>query len=983
MLWLTSIQKNSNEDTLVHLKDVVFRQPIIVADATNELTSLRVHINDMGAIEIFSFETLPSNNSINKIVYSSASVDISRLNTLFWVDLKHEYETAKLKCVHVVSETAIRHMYSEQSKNALVFGKSFQLLKSASCSADGKDIISTIEASQISSLQTGFLISPPMIDAMFQSQKMPALAIGSIQSNDTPLIPFSVDHVWFNVPILKDVTKNLYKSGDAWYSHCKILSDTETGGVVSNCTLFDSTGQAVLRIDGLRRRRVKSQQLQRSISKRLSQSNLLVSFQNTKLVSSYFIIQSYKDILSTISTKDVFNSCLYVEDNISNCFVAGEGNTKSTARINTPCFDIKLKSSCNNLISTHGMFMAENTIVECFTLSSLTTKQSKYDIAIVSVNNQTNENMSNPIQIECAVVSAWLQLLEHLLPLVSRIFFVIESNDPFLTDCNPMSMSFVSLIRTAKLEYTGVVMTIIEVVTEVGLSSQERDSLKFDAIAREIRISQQRNTELEVSYREKNTKRYVRRYKPLQPSFEKGPWELNLSSRGSLDNLILQKQLVTDDLRPNEVKVEVVAVSLNFKDVLNVLGLYPGVLDAPGIEMSGIITKIGSEVTQLNVGDEVFGTANFGCLRQIITCMEVNVVKKPANLSIVEVSTIPIVFGTVINALRDIAKLTRGEVLLLHAAAGGVGLTAIQYAKHVGARVFATASSGKHEFLRNLGVEMISTSRDPDTFLKEAKQLLGPTGTVNVVLNCLSGKYIEYSLDLLSTNGRFVEIGKRGVWSEENVKNRRPDVLYNLLALDNKRSEDPIWFNSFLRDIVKEFELGIWKPVNVNVFDFCSEYIDAFQLLMKGRSIGKVVLYHGFRLFDKTNLIPSTVLSTSNSNSAMTVRNGVYIITGGLGGLGLLTAQILIRMGVTRLILVSRTGKVNRQGQGLEVQLAEIQKQPGIILRLEACDVCNESALKLFLEKIRLEGEYIGMFQSIFKQFVIYSYDNSICVCFS
>jgi NADPH:quinone reductase-like Zn-dependent oxidoreductase len=227
--------------------------------------------------------------------------------------------------------------------------------------------------------------------------------------------------------------------------------------------------------------------------------------------------------------------------------------------------------------------------------------------------------------------------------------------------------------------------------------------------------------------------------------------KLHLTQRGLLENLIVCPQSLRDEPLFDEVEVEVCSASLNFRDVLNVLGMYPGDPGNPGGEFAGIVARVGAGVTDVSVGDQVIGFGN-GCLQKYITATRLLIYPKPVSVDMIIASTIPIVTCTVEYCLNDLALLKAGETILIHAAAGGVGLVALQYARNIGARVIATASVGKKQYLHDLGVEHVFSSRDADEFMTELQGSLGKNFTVDVVLNSLSDKYISNSIGLLSPN---------------------------------------------------------------------------------------------------------------------------------------------------------------------------------------------------------------------------------------
>ncbi|MEM8717464.1 MAG: polyketide synthase dehydratase domain-containing protein, partial [Cyanobacteria bacterium P01_G01_bin.4] len=178
--------------------------------------------------------------------------------------------------------------------------------------------------------------------------------------------------------------------------------------------------------------------------------------------------------------------------------------------------------------------------------------------------------------------------------------------------------------------------------------------------------------------------------------------KLTISQRGSLDNL----QLVADKYGPpaeGDVQVAVQAAGLNFRDVLNTLGAYPGDAGPLGGELAGVVTAIGEGVSELTVGDRVFGMGA-GCFATTCNTPAALLVKMPENLDFTAAATVPITFCTAQAALEYLG-LKRGEKILIHAAAGGVGLAAVQLAQLIGAEIYATASAPKQAYLRQLGIQ--------------------------------------------------------------------------------------------------------------------------------------------------------------------------------------------------------------------------------------------------------------------------------------
>ena len=184
--------------------------------------------------------------------------------------------------------------------------------------------------------------------------------------------------------------------------------------------------------------------------------------------------------------------------------------------------------------------------------------------------------------------------------------------------------------------------------------------------------------------------------------------------RGSLDNLVLCSDArVTDALSSGQVRIAVHVAGLNFRDVLDTLGMYRAEAGPLGSEGAGVVLEVGPDVSLVAVGDRVMGLfpAAFG---PVVVADQRAVVRIPAGLSFAQAAGIPVVFLTAYYGLFDLARLQPGERVLIHAAAGGVGMAAVQLAQHVGAEIFATASPGKWGALRALGIAEthIASSRE-------------------------------------------------------------------------------------------------------------------------------------------------------------------------------------------------------------------------------------------------------------------------------
>ncbi|MFE0938244.1 polyketide synthase dehydratase domain-containing protein, partial [Streptomyces mutabilis] len=216
-----------------------------------------------------------------------------------------------------------------------------------------------------------------------------------------------------------------------------------------------------------------------------------------------------------------------------------------------------------------------------------------------------------------------------------------------------------------------------------------------------------------------------------------GPWRLDSTAPGNLDALTLRacpEALEAPEGR--QVRLEVRAAGLNFRDVLNALGMYPGEAGLLGAEATGVVTAVGPEVTGLSVGDRVMGMVPGGLATDALID-ERFLARVPEGWSDEEAASTPLVFLTALYGLTELAGLSAGERVLIHAGAGGVGMAAVQLARHLGAEVFATASEGKWDVLRGLGLDgdHIASSRDVG-FEEKFRAVTGGRG-MDVVLNAL------------------------------------------------------------------------------------------------------------------------------------------------------------------------------------------------------------------------------------------------------
>ena len=379
---------------------------------------------------------------------------------------------------------------------------------------------------------------------------------------------------------------------------------------------------------------------------------------------------------------------------------------------------------------------------------------------------------------------------------------------------------------------------------------------------------------------------HVARLVRSRPSTPTTPVELAVTTRGTLDNLVL-RPLARRDPAPGEVEIRVHATGLNFKDVLNALDLYPGDPGPLGGECAGTVVSVGAGVEHLSAGDAVVGIAP-GAFRSHVTCSASLVVAMPCTMSFAEAAGLPIANVTAAFALGHVGCLASGERVLIHAAAGGVGLAAVHLAHRLGAEVYATAGSDdKRQLLRDLGVAHVYDSRS----LAFADQILMDTDGqgVDVVLNSLAGEFVAQSMRLVRPGGRFLEIGKR-----DHAGDPGPlpaGVADHVIDWGEVAVADPDLIRSILVDVVDAAATGTLSRLPMRTFPI-ERAEAAFRFMAQARHVGKVVVTQPAAAADQA---PRPVRA-----------DGTYLVTGGLSGLGLLTAQHLVGSGARHVALVGR-----------------------------------------------------------------------------
>ena len=485
------------------------------------------------------------------------------------------------------------------------------------------------------------------------------------------------------------------------------------------------------------------------------------------------------------------------------------------------------------------------------------------------------------------------------------------------------------MAKVISLEYPDA--TCVSIDIDPGAATDEAASVLMAELSAR-RASRSAGAEDQVAYR--GRLRYVARLARHTLVREEEGYRWEVGERGRLETL-RPVPAARRKPAPGEIEIELCASGLNFRDVLTALDLYPGNAGPMGLEGAGIVVACGSPGGPLAVGDRVMAIAP-GCFSRYLTLDARLAVRIPDGLSDADAATVPSVFVTAWHCLRHLAGIKKGDRVLIHTATGGIGHAAMQLARLAGAEIYATASPAKWPVLRAMGISHVYNSRS----LGFGQAILADTAGrgVDIVLNTLTAPgFISESLAALADGGCFLEISKRDVLSPAEMAAARPDVRYCLVDQAEILVREPDLVQAQLRtlaDLLAEGKLAPLPRTTLALHDMAA----AFRTMEQAAHIGKLVLVH------------------PKPRSVELEPSATYLITGGLGGLGLAVARGLVERGARRLLLVSRRAP----SAEAERQLDEIRQLGATVLTAQA-DVADASRMAALLAAIPGEHPLKGV----------------------
>ena len=375
------------------------------------------------------------------------------------------------------------------------------------------------------------------------------------------------------------------------------------------------------------------------------------------------------------------------------------------------------------------------------------------------------------------------------------------------------------------------------------------------------------------------------------------PYRLAMTAPGSFDRL-QPMPMARPEPATGHVEISVDVAALNFKDIMHAMGLIPLAGGGPiplGIECAGHVARIGPGVSGLTVGQPVVTITDSagGCLSSYVLADARVVVPVPDGLDLDAAVTVPIAFLTAYYGLCHVGRMAKGDRVLVHAASGGVGLAAVQLVRAAGAEVFATAGNEtKRAYLRDeLGIEHVLDSRST-LFGQQVRDLTGGRG-VDIVLNSLTGDAIAAGLGALAPHGRFIELGKRDMLENSHVSLLpfRRALSFSAVDVEALLRDEPALLGELLRDLMARLGRGELQPLPARSFPV-EQADEALRYLAQAKHIGKVLV---------------TMAAPQATAGRLPIRpDGSYLITGGLGALGLCTARLLVDEGARHVVLMAR-----------------------------------------------------------------------------
>lgn len=812
----------------------------------------------------------------------------------------------KKRCV---TEADSKEFYASLDARGLMYGPWFQGVKQIY--KGNNEVLVKLEGDDaLIRNADNYLLHPSILDSAFQSM---VAIVSDGSTNPNPFVPVNIKQIMF------------YTSpGNECWSYCKITERTDSS-ITGDLILFDDSGEVLVALEGITCQAINSSKGDAAgamdnwfYEYQWSEGEAIKDQDYVNAPGKYLVFGEYDnlDLLQGLIEKGIDYTIVMKGD--------GYSNDEGILTINP-----------KNEEDYHQLF-AENSYNHILYTWSTENKGRGADISFHDAIDQTMP----VVYIAKALAKTKPNDKVRLVVITVGSQVVLEGDKGASLDTS----AFWGLDHLISNENPNVTCKTIDLY-------QDKEEGEFEVLAREIMSG---NKDEDIAIR--RNKRYVRTLHSVSLGSASGekkkvstdiPVALEVGQIGRLDSLYYDEFERKKELAPDEVEIRNYAACLNLKDGLKVIGqlstkatkgsYYESNI---GHEAAGIITRVGSNVTNFKVGEEIILAAPEGCLRTYVVSVPTYYLRKPKNISF-EDALMVVPYMTVLYSLRNRAQLQKGEKILIHNGTGGVGLAAIQYAQYVGAEIYTTAGSEeKRNYLKKLGIKNIYDSRSLD-FIKQIKADTNGYG-VDVVINAIAGEALYQSFELLASYGRFVEIGKRDITENTGLPMQQFNNNISFLGIDVDRlmMERPEVVQQIHRDIEKFYEEGVFKAVNTHLFD-AKDAVEAFNFMLQSKHMGKVVI----------NFKDQEVEVPVKTEKKEIDTNATYLITGGTGGFGLQIAQWLSDKGVKQLVLASRSGAKSEESKSA-IKLIEAN---GTKVYAEPIDITDDKAVADVVAKIKKE----------------------------
>ncbi|MEM7125057.1 MAG: SDR family NAD(P)-dependent oxidoreductase [Chloroflexota bacterium] len=954
-----ALRQNGTGESLYQLRDVIFPQALAIQEDENRIAQIifeplndelsnalsnlpsngshsssphatSIHSDSMGLQTEFRLVTM---NADSVEAYVSAEEAAASVHAVGTLDMVHrgagegaDLSTLKELCSEAIAEEEEQENRDEQlNELPIFFGPTFRWIdelwqpphQSETEPKESVQILSKLHRPDVVNDLGGYVLHPGLLDACFQTV---GLAQQIAQPSGDLHLPFALESfVHYDVIHPNDVSSSDTSPSDpsdVWWCHVAQVEETKW-----NIHLFDGSGQLITQIHEFELRVAPQSAIQ--AQKVPTEWLYTLDWEEMPLAAN-------SDASTEIETAEEATN----QGQRPDCWlVVGELNGLSQVLTDT-----LQTEQIPAIASMNGPKSVQELSAQYRSVGVVYLGGSAQEIGPAAVPEKAAQLSGELLHLTQALVES--DLVAHLWIVTQGCQTLTAEQHPISTAAGPLW----GMGRTIAQEQPQLHCVTIDLDDVVDNADGDLSHLALAATLSEEFVANLENesSDSQVAYREGI--RYVAQLNPWQaPAVmdETEPVRLQLTDYGSLDHLDFVP-LTRRSPQSGEIEIEVKAVGLNFRDVLNALGMLKeyyadvlGVTDAKdvglGFECAGVVTAVGNDVTEVAVGDRVMGLGPVeGSFASYLTVSASQMTLIPERLSYADAATVPMAFLTAWYGLVERANLQPGERVLIHAASGGVGQAAIQIAQAIGAEVIGTASPGKWETLRQQGLSHIMNSRTLD-FADEIMQLTDGQG-VDVILNSLNGEFIDRSFDVLSPQGRFVEIGKIGIWSHEQVAAYSPRAAYHPFDLGEEMAKDPTLQTRLWEAITTHFLSGALQPLAQTTYP-AQEAVAAFRYMQQAKQIGKIVL------------------SFEGSNVLQIESHAVYLVTGGLGALGLHMAQQLVAEGARHLVLTGRQGVTSQEQQAVLDNLDEA----GAKITVVQADIAElEDAQKLIAQCAKL-----------------------------